>query len=323
MQPSKQGQLVELHARVVATGTTSINVEVDLYSEDLLTGERHLGTRGRFVLVAWEAHADPTASRVLTEVRALSIAPGSADPCLCTERNWGRFGAMAYRNPAPTVEYPAAAVPTSRAKLSAALQNRFESLARQLTEGRVQREGSDQAEQVTFADGTIWFPKGYNKDNPAIFVVLVAGVATLAFAALAIPRALNGELYAVPFFLGAVVSGFVTVRQWRIYWRRHEKALADVAMGTLAMPDGLAMIAFDQVIAIPKNRIAHFELVRTGSGTKRLYRLYAIFTDDAGSSSRTFVGFSYRSRIEKREVEHVTKTLEAWLREESRAELQT
>lgn len=50
--PVRQGQLVELLARVVATGTTSISVEVSLFSEDLLTGERRLCTQGRFVLVA-------------------------------------------------------------------------------------------------------------------------------------------------------------------------------------------------------------------------------------------------------------------------------
>ncbi len=49
------GALVELLARVVATGRTSITVEVDMYSEDLLTGERQHGTHGRFVLVAVDA----------------------------------------------------------------------------------------------------------------------------------------------------------------------------------------------------------------------------------------------------------------------------
>lgn len=58
--PVRQGQLVELVARVVATGTTSVTIEVDLYSEDLLTGDRELGTRGRFVLVALDAHGKPT-----------------------------------------------------------------------------------------------------------------------------------------------------------------------------------------------------------------------------------------------------------------------
>lgn len=58
--PVRQGQLVELLARVVATGRTSMTVEVDLVSEDLLTGDRQLGTRGRFVMVALDAHGKPT-----------------------------------------------------------------------------------------------------------------------------------------------------------------------------------------------------------------------------------------------------------------------
>lgn len=58
--PIRQGQLVELVARIVATGRTSMTVEVDLYSEDLLTGDRQIGTRGHFVLVALDAHGKPT-----------------------------------------------------------------------------------------------------------------------------------------------------------------------------------------------------------------------------------------------------------------------
>lgn len=59
--PVRQGQLVELLARVVATGKTSITVEVKLYSEDLLTGERKLCTVGRFVLVAVDADGHKSA----------------------------------------------------------------------------------------------------------------------------------------------------------------------------------------------------------------------------------------------------------------------
>ena len=58
--PVRQGQLVELIARVIATGRTSLTVEVDLYAEDLLTGDRQVGTRGRFVMVALDAHGKPT-----------------------------------------------------------------------------------------------------------------------------------------------------------------------------------------------------------------------------------------------------------------------
>lgn len=58
--PVRQGQLVELIARVASVGRTSMHVEVDLYSEDLLTGERRLGTRGRFVLVALDEAGKPS-----------------------------------------------------------------------------------------------------------------------------------------------------------------------------------------------------------------------------------------------------------------------
>jgi uncharacterized protein (TIGR00369 family) len=57
--PVRQGQLVELVARIVATGKTSMTVEVDLQTEDLLSGDRSLATRGRFVLVALDAHGKP------------------------------------------------------------------------------------------------------------------------------------------------------------------------------------------------------------------------------------------------------------------------
>ena len=59
--PVRQGQLVELVARIVATGRTSMTVELDLQTEDLLAGDRQLATRGRFVLVALDAHGKPAA----------------------------------------------------------------------------------------------------------------------------------------------------------------------------------------------------------------------------------------------------------------------
>lgn len=68
--PVRQGQLVELIARIIATGRTSLTVEVDLYAEDLLTGDRQLGTRGRFVMVALDAHEKPAV------VPALEDQPG-------------------------------------------------------------------------------------------------------------------------------------------------------------------------------------------------------------------------------------------------------
>ena len=58
--PVHQGQLVELVARVIAVGKTSMTVEVKLFAEQLLSGKRQLCTRGRFVLVALDNRGRPT-----------------------------------------------------------------------------------------------------------------------------------------------------------------------------------------------------------------------------------------------------------------------
>ncbi len=50
--PVHAGELVELVGRVAETGKSSVTVEVELYAEELLTGERRLCTKGEFVLVA-------------------------------------------------------------------------------------------------------------------------------------------------------------------------------------------------------------------------------------------------------------------------------
>jgi acyl-CoA hydrolase len=67
--PVKQGQLVELVSRLVQTGRTSMTVEVEVYGEDLLTGERTLSTRGRIVLVALDADGKPMAVPTLPAAR--------------------------------------------------------------------------------------------------------------------------------------------------------------------------------------------------------------------------------------------------------------
>ncbi|TGN12017.1 acyl-CoA thioesterase [Leptospira ilyithenensis] len=58
--PIKQGQLIEIISKITKTGTTSMTVGVELYSEDFLTGERRLGTKGKFVLVALDKTGKPT-----------------------------------------------------------------------------------------------------------------------------------------------------------------------------------------------------------------------------------------------------------------------
>ncbi|MEN1929985.1 acyl-CoA thioesterase [Luteimonas sp. MJ246] len=60
-RPIRQGQLVETIARVVGVGRTSMQVEVELVSEDLLSGERQTCTRGRFVMIALDPEGRPQA----------------------------------------------------------------------------------------------------------------------------------------------------------------------------------------------------------------------------------------------------------------------
>ncbi|MGO1071928.1 acyl-CoA thioesterase [Lysobacter sp. CA199] len=55
-----KGSLVELVARVVETGRTSMQVEVEMHKEDLLSGESQLATRGRFTMIALGADGKPT-----------------------------------------------------------------------------------------------------------------------------------------------------------------------------------------------------------------------------------------------------------------------
>ena len=63
--PILQGMLVEVIARVVGVGHSSMKVDVDLEVENLLTGERQLGTRGQFVMVALDEHRQPVAVQPL------------------------------------------------------------------------------------------------------------------------------------------------------------------------------------------------------------------------------------------------------------------
>jgi len=59
--PVRQGQLVELIARVVETGCSSMRVEVKLHTEDAKAGTRQLCTRGHFVMIALDDDGKPAA----------------------------------------------------------------------------------------------------------------------------------------------------------------------------------------------------------------------------------------------------------------------
>jgi acyl-CoA hydrolase len=52
LHPIKVGDLVILHARVTATFRTSLEVEVEVFSEATLTGERRLTSRAHLTFVA-------------------------------------------------------------------------------------------------------------------------------------------------------------------------------------------------------------------------------------------------------------------------------
>ena len=59
-QPIRKGDLVEVIATIVKVGRSSMNVDVEVVTEDLLSGERKLCTRGRFVMIALDADGHPT-----------------------------------------------------------------------------------------------------------------------------------------------------------------------------------------------------------------------------------------------------------------------
>ncbi|GHA84589.1 acyl-CoA thioesterase [Cognatilysobacter bugurensis] len=55
------GALVRLTARVVATGRSSMQVDVEMHAEDPLRGDCTLATRGCFTMVALDGDGRPTA----------------------------------------------------------------------------------------------------------------------------------------------------------------------------------------------------------------------------------------------------------------------
>ena len=59
--PVKQGELVELFGTVAEVGRTSLRIRIEMYREDLLSGDRSICTTGEFVMVAVGADGRPTA----------------------------------------------------------------------------------------------------------------------------------------------------------------------------------------------------------------------------------------------------------------------
>jgi acyl-CoA hydrolase len=58
--PIRLGEAVEVHARLVSVGRTSMRVAVETFGENMVTGERRHCTRAEFVLVAVAGDGRPT-----------------------------------------------------------------------------------------------------------------------------------------------------------------------------------------------------------------------------------------------------------------------
>jgi len=63
-KPIRQGDLVELAAEVLKVGKTSVTVQVEMYKENALSGQRELATIGKFVMVAIDRNGRPSEVRV-------------------------------------------------------------------------------------------------------------------------------------------------------------------------------------------------------------------------------------------------------------------
>jgi acyl-CoA hydrolase len=59
--PIREGEVVELAARPIGTGRTSVRMAVDLWAEGLLTGDRRLAGTAHFTMVAVDREGRPVA----------------------------------------------------------------------------------------------------------------------------------------------------------------------------------------------------------------------------------------------------------------------
>jgi acyl-CoA hydrolase len=57
--PVKIGALVTVEARLVGVGRTSMQIDVEVWAEEITSGERALTSTGRFVFVALDEHDRP------------------------------------------------------------------------------------------------------------------------------------------------------------------------------------------------------------------------------------------------------------------------
>ncbi len=62
-EPIRIGEFVEVVARIVKVGRTSLTAQVELWAEKPASGNRRLSTTGSFVFVAVDEHGKPTPIR--------------------------------------------------------------------------------------------------------------------------------------------------------------------------------------------------------------------------------------------------------------------
>ncbi|HUN29301.1 MAG TPA: acyl-CoA thioesterase [Alphaproteobacteria bacterium] len=62
-EPIRVGEFVEVVARIVKAGRTSLTAQVELWAEDPASGRRRLSTAGSFVFVAIDERGKPTPIR--------------------------------------------------------------------------------------------------------------------------------------------------------------------------------------------------------------------------------------------------------------------
>ena len=63
-EPIHIGEFVEVIARIVKVGRTSLTAQVELWAEEPASGRRRLSTTGSFIFVAVDQHGKPTPIQV-------------------------------------------------------------------------------------------------------------------------------------------------------------------------------------------------------------------------------------------------------------------
>jgi hypothetical protein len=208
---------------------------------------------------------------------------------------------------------PTTAMMLQRSKLPVTLDETLATLTKQYAAGDYQEDGAGQARNLTFPDGSIWFPAGIEKDNPWTFAALFLGIATFALLVVTSDAFQEDSAAKWPLVVACVVAAVATNFSWRVHKTRTSRSLREIAMGTLATPDHLLLLAYEEAFVIPKSRIRHFETVQRRASQRRSVRLHVKYQDDSGETLQRYVGFLYGSDAQKAQLEQAQAKLDEWL----------